>query len=122
MNPVRVQIDFFSGPFRILEERRFEVCSSSWLDNILVRRNNLTSHRLEEIIDIDRNLSLFFNEQLNTLNPRRLYGQGLLSNPTFIFRHYRTEALHLSNGREKKLNLMKNESVQQLLGNIVIFI
>lgn len=104
----------FSGPSRVLEGRR-SYASTSRLENLLIRRNSLINLRLEEVIDIDKNLSLFSNEQLNLLNPRRLYDQGILSFSTSIFRHRRIEALHLLDGREEKLNLMSEELAKQLL-------
>lgn len=42
--------------------------SSSGLEN-LIRKNSLINLKLEEVIDIDKNLSLFSNEQWNLLNP-----------------------------------------------------
>lgn len=95
MNFTRINIEAFSKPSRTLEERR-SISSSSWLDNL--RSNNLPSHRLEEVIDIDWNLELFSNEQLDVLNLRRLYGWGLLSFANSIYRHHRTEAM----GEKKK--------------------
>lgn len=73
MNYTRTPTEPFTGPSRIMEGQRSDA-SSSWLNNILTRRSNLTNHRLEELIDIDRNLTLFSNEQLNVLNSTRLYG------------------------------------------------
>lgn len=44
------------------------------MKQIHLTRRNSVSQRLEKFIDLDRDLTLFSNEQLNTLNPRRLYG------------------------------------------------
>lgn len=68
----RTSTNPFSGSSRTLEGGRRSISSASWLDNL---RNNFTpNQKLEEIIDINKNLKLFSNEQLNILNPRRFYG------------------------------------------------
>lgn len=99
----------FTRSSRILGGRRL-ISSSSWLDNL--RSNNIQGQILEEVIDVDRKLELFSNEQLSVLNPRRLYGQGLLSFSSSIYRHHKIEALHLSDGREERINLMMEGSAR----------
>lgn len=66
------------------------------LDNI---RTTILNQRLEKVIHVARNLKLFSIEQLNILNPKRIYGQNL-------FHNFHIEALHLPYGKKERLNLI----------------
>lgn len=79
MSLPRIRTKPFTGPSNTLERQQIETNSSSQLGNVLAGRNSLSRQRLEEIVDIKRDLTLFSNGQLNTMNPRRLDSQGLLS-------------------------------------------
>lgn len=50
--------------------------------------------KLEELLDADNDIIIFSNDQLNILNPSRLYSQGLFSNIIGLFRHFRETKLH----------------------------
>lgn len=63
MNLTRTETEPFSASSRTIGRR--SVSNSSWIDNL--RSNNIPTHRLEEVININRNLELFSNEQLNIL-------------------------------------------------------
>lgn len=112
---MNTQTKVFTGSSRTLGGQRNEANSSSWLNNILEGRNSFASERLEELIDINQNLTIFSNEQLSTLNPKRLYGHGILSFFASVFRHHRIEPFHLPDGKEKRINLMIEESARHLL-------
>lgn len=84
MNQNRTQLESFSGPSRVLEGRRYD---ANWLDTLVNKRNNTVSynHHLKDVIDIDKDLTLFSNKQLNILNPKRLYGQELVNFSSSIY-------------------------------------
>ena len=65
----------FSGPSRTLIENT-EV-ETNILNRLISRRNNNTIH-LEEEIYINRDLEIYRNNEINLLNPRRLYNVGIL--------------------------------------------
>lgn len=115
MNNLSRTLQTALGPSRTL---RTEQPSSSWLDRFLRRgssSNNTASQELEDIIDVENNLELFSNRQLNNLNPTILYRTNRLFSSNSIYRHQRTEALHLPSGREERLTLISPTSVNQLL-------
>ncbi|PON45172.1 hypothetical protein PanWU01x14_261170 [Parasponia andersonii] len=114
----------FTGGSRTINENSSETGSSriisrntssgTWLDNIMNRpSSSANSYRLEEVVDVDRDMQIFSDRQLNTLSPRTLYNQGRLSLGT-LFRHHREEAISLRTGRELRLNLITTEAAEAL--------
>lgn len=86
----------FSGRPRTLNKRN---TGTSILDRITTRNSNSNQEStLEDVIDADHDLIVFNNRQLNSLNPRNLYGTSRIIPATSLFRHQRQEALSLPDG------------------------
>lgn len=89
------------------------ISSLGWIDNVL-RRSTNTQTQLEEIIDLNRDIEIFSNNQLNTLNPREIYRTGVFTVITGLYRHHREQMFAVPDGNQQIINLMTPEAINQL--------
>lgn len=89
--------------------------STNWLSRLIDRPNtSIRDYRLEEIVNIDRDVSLFSNDELNSLNPSRLYSQGIFNNSTGLFRYLREVEFYSPNNVEIRLNFITPEAATEI--------
>ncbi|GLT64484.1 hypothetical protein SLA2020_369750 [Shorea laevis] len=88
--------------------------NSSFLDRLLFRRRRRGNYELEDIIDMDRDLTIFSEQQLSGMNPRTLYSVGSLTRSTSLFRHRREVSLSVPDGQIINLPLISPEAASQL--------
>lgn len=99
----------FSGPSRTLNKTtRVE---SSLLDRIRNNTNRNTQTHLEEIVDLDRDLEIYRNNDIILLNPWQLYQVGFLRSNTRLFRSSREESLSVTI-EAKTLKLITRNSIK----------
>jgi hypothetical protein len=81
---------------------------------ILNRRRDRYDLQSDEVIDIDRDVEIFSNNQLSLLNPRVLYKTGQWTFRTGFFRHYRDVKVGCGKNEAVNLNLIGPESIRSL--------
>ena len=86
----------------------------SLLQKIFNTGNSSTSRTLEDLIDVNNNLQIYSNQQLQSLNPKVLYGINQLSFSSSVYRHQREEALAIPDEKTVILTLMNDESQKQI--------
>lgn len=73
--------------------------------------------RLEEIINIGKDVDMFSNNKLKIFSPKRLYSHRFLSTNTGLFRHHRGITLHCPDNQEVRLSLIIEEAAKELKKN-----
>ena len=73
-----------------------------------------SSHQLDELIDVDRDIEIFKQNKLKLLNPQVLYNTGFFSSTAHLYRHYREEQLSVSEDDSENINLISKESMQEI--------
>jgi len=111
-------MDLFSNRNRSsLESQRASFSQDRLGNNMLARlmkSSRPSSHQLDEIIDVDRDIEIFKQNKLKLLNPQVLYNTGLFSSTTHLYRHYREEQLSVSENDSESINLISKESIQEI--------
>ena len=90
-----MNLQAFSGPNRTLTgitQEKSNIEKPSFLGKFLTKKNKL-KNTLEDIIDIDKDLEVYTNNQLNLLNPRVLYKINTLNFNTQLLKINREEEL-----------------------------
>jgi len=87
---------------------------NNMLARILTRKRQDDNQKLDEIIDIDKDIQIFQQNQLRLLNPKILYNTGYFSNNSQLYRHYREEQLSAIGSKVATLNLVNPDSVRQI--------
>ena len=105
---------FTGTPRRLSVDSRTELSTSTpWVNSIL-RRTQSTSNTLEELIDVENDLTVFSNDQLSILNPTTLYRSGIFRINTGLYRHHREEILSIPDGKQQVINLMTPGAIREL--------
>ena len=88
---------------------------NNFLSRILSRRTpEENNQQLSEVIDVDRDIQIFQQNQLKLLNPKTLYNIGQFSRTTQLYRHYREEQLSAIGTKVTTTNLINPEALRQI--------
>ncbi|KAG5595887.1 hypothetical protein H5410_037119 [Solanum commersonii] len=123
-------MDFLSGRRTTAEERPRVSFSENHIGNGLIsriftknRQDDKQIQELNQVIDVDKDLRIFQQNQLNLLNPKILYDTGYFAKTNQLYRHYREEqisAMGFIGKIASKSNTrfrLKVEDVVEVMGN-----
>ncbi|KAG5579129.1 hypothetical protein H5410_049756 [Solanum commersonii] len=72
---------------------------------------------LNQVIDVDKDLRIFQQNQLNLLNPKILYDTGYFAKTNQLYRHYREEQISAIGKEIATMNLVNQESLRGIVHN-----
>lgn len=113
-------MDIFSNRNRNSQERQRTSFSQDRLGNNMLARimhnssRPSSSHQLDKLIDVDRDIEIFKQNKLKLLNPQVLYNTGFFSSTAHLYMHYREEQLSVSENDSESINLISKEFMQEI--------
>jgi len=117
-------MDFLSGRRTTTEERPRVSFSDNRIGNNFISRiltrnkqEDKQIQELNEVIDIDKDLRIFQQNQLNLLNPKILYDTGYFARNNQLYRHYREEQISAIGKEIATMNLINPESLRGIIHN-----
>ncbi|KAG5632774.1 hypothetical protein H5410_004491 [Solanum commersonii] len=117
-------MDFLLGRRTTVEERPRVSFSDNQIGNSLISRiltrnkqEDKQIQELNQVIDIDKDLKIFQQNQLNLLNPKILYDTGYFARANKLYRHYREEQISAIEKEIASMNLVNPESIRGIIHN-----
>lgn len=112
-------MDFLSSRTRTTEEERPRVSfSNNRIGNNIITKilsknhsKKETDQELNPIVDVDKDLQIFKQNQLKLLNPKTLYDTRYFSTNNHLYRHYREEQLSAIGDNITQINLVIPDSL-----------
>lgn len=103
----------FTGTSRTISKENSRIGEKNFMDKLVGRKSCSDITTLEEIVDIDKDLEVYNNQEINLLNPRILYHVGRFKSGSSLLKINREEQI-LVTERAVNLQLVSKQTTREI--------